>query len=86
MAQSPVTLAAAPRAASAQVLDYAIPAVILLSVMVVLAPVPAAVVDLLLAANLTQIRDYINASFHISERSSNAPKVRDRRCLSVFES
>jgi flagellar biosynthesis protein FlhA len=53
MAQSPVTLAAAPRAASAQVLDYAIPAVILLSVMVVLAPVPAAVVDLLLAANLT---------------------------------
>jgi hypothetical protein len=35
------------------VLDYAIPAVILLSVMVVLAPVPAAVVDLLLAANLT---------------------------------
>jgi flagellar biosynthesis protein FlhA len=53
MAQSPVTLAATPRAASARVLDYAIPAVILLSVMVVLAPVPAAIVDLLLAANLT---------------------------------
>jgi len=53
MAQSPGTFAAAPRAASAHVLDYAIPAVILLSVMVVLAPVPAAVVDLLLAANLT---------------------------------
>jgi flagellar biosynthesis protein FlhA len=53
MAQSPGTVAAVPRAASAQVLDYAIPAVILLSVMVVLAPVPAAIVDLLLAANLT---------------------------------
>jgi len=45
--------AAAPRAASARVLDFAIPIVILLAVAVVLAPVPAAVVDLLLAANLT---------------------------------
>ncbi len=53
MAQSPATFAAIPRSASARGLDYAIPAVILLSVMVVLAPVPAAVVDLLLAANLT---------------------------------
>ena len=53
MAQSPATFAAVPRSASARGLDYAIPAVILLSVLVVLAPVPAAVVDLLLAANLT---------------------------------
>jgi flagellar biosynthesis protein FlhA len=53
MAQSPATLAAVPRSASARGLDYAIPAVILLSVLVVLAPVPAAIVDLLLAANLT---------------------------------
>jgi flagellar biosynthesis protein FlhA len=53
MAQSPATFAAIPRSASARGLDYAIPAVILLSVMVVLAPVPAAVVDVLLAANLT---------------------------------
>jgi flagellar biosynthesis protein FlhA len=35
------------------VLDYAIPAVILLALLVVLAPVPAPVVDLMLAANLT---------------------------------
>ncbi|MFM9197342.1 MAG: FHIPEP family type III secretion protein, partial [Planctomycetia bacterium] len=53
MSQPPGTFAAMPRAASAHVLDYAIPAVMLLSVLVVLAPVPAAVVDLLLAANLT---------------------------------
>jgi flagellar biosynthesis protein FlhA len=53
MAQSPATFTAIPRSASARGLDYAIPAVILLSVMVVLAPVPAAVVDVLLAANLT---------------------------------
>lgn len=53
MAQSPATFAAVPRSASARGLDYAIPAVILLSVLVVLAPVPAAVVDVLLAANLT---------------------------------
>jgi len=53
MMQVTGTLAAVPRAASARALDYAIPAVILLSVLVVLAPVPAAVVDVLLAANLT---------------------------------
>ena len=53
MAQSTATFAAVPRSASARALDYAIPAVILLSVLVVLAPVPAAVVDVLLAANLT---------------------------------
>jgi flagellar biosynthesis protein FlhA len=35
------------------VLDYLVPATILLAVLVVLAPVPAPVVDLLLAANLT---------------------------------
>jgi flagellar biosynthesis protein FlhA len=47
------TPTALSRSASARGLDYAIPAVILLSVLVVLAPVPAAIVDLLLAANLT---------------------------------
>jgi flagellar biosynthesis protein FlhA len=51
MAQS--SAAALRRPASAAVLDYAIPAAILLAVLVVLAPVPPAVVDLLLAANLT---------------------------------
>jgi flagellar biosynthesis protein FlhA len=51
MAQS--TAAALRRPASAAVLDYVIPAAILLAVLVVLAPVPPAVVDLLLAANLT---------------------------------
>jgi len=45
--------AVAPRGASAHVLDVMMPVVILLSVLVVLAPVPAPVVDLLLAANLT---------------------------------
>ena len=53
MAQSTATFTAIPRSASARGLDYAIPTVILLSVLVVLAPVPAAVVDVLLAANLT---------------------------------
>jgi len=52
MAQSFGTREAVPRAASAQVLDYAIPTVILLAVLVVLAPVPPALVDLMLAANL----------------------------------
>jgi len=47
---TPVT---APRAASARVLDVAVPVVILLSLLVVLAPVPAGIVDLMLAANLT---------------------------------
>jgi flagellar biosynthesis protein FlhA len=47
------TSAAAPRGGSVHVLDYLVPATILLAVLVVLAPVPAPVVDLLLAANLT---------------------------------
>ncbi len=51
MAQT--SAAALRRPASAAVLDYAIPAAILLAVLVVLAPVPPAIVDLLLAANLT---------------------------------
>ena len=38
---------------AAHVADYALPTVILLAVLVVLAPVPAAMVDVLLAANLT---------------------------------
>ncbi len=41
------------RPLAAQVADYALPTVILLAVLVVLAPVPAAIVDLLLAVNLT---------------------------------
>ena len=41
------------RPLSAHIADYCIPTVILLSVLVVLAPVPAGIVDLLLAANLT---------------------------------
>ncbi len=45
--------AAAPHGGSVHVLDYLVPATILLAVLVVLAPVPAPVVDLLLAANLT---------------------------------
>ena len=53
MLQSIGTTAVPPRAASAHLLDYLIPATILLAVMVVLAPVPPAIVDLLLAANLT---------------------------------
>jgi flagellar biosynthesis protein FlhA len=53
MAQSLGTVAAVGRPRSAGLLDYALPAAILLAVLVVLAPVPAAIVDLLLAANLT---------------------------------
>lgn len=53
MAQSASTSVAVPRGVSAHVLDFAIPATILLAVIVVLAPVPAPIVDLLLAANLT---------------------------------
>jgi len=53
MASPLATSALAPPAAPARALDYAVPAVILLAVLVVLAPVPPAVVDLLLAANLT---------------------------------
>jgi len=53
MSQSIGTSALAAPAPPARVLDYAVPAVILLAVLVVLAPVPPALVDLLLAANLT---------------------------------
>lgn len=53
MSQSIGTPALAAPAPPARVLDYAVPAVILLAVLVVLAPVPPALVDLLLAANLT---------------------------------
>ncbi len=53
MAQPLGTAAAHRRPVSANIMDYAIPAAILLAVLVVLAPVPAAVVDVLLAVNLT---------------------------------
>ena len=53
MAQPSGTAAVLRRPVSAHVMDYALPAAILLAVLVVLAPVPAPVVDLLLAANLT---------------------------------
>lgn len=53
MAQPAGTSVAVPRGISAHLLDYLIPAAILLAVLVVMAPVPAAVVDVMLAANLT---------------------------------
>jgi len=53
MPQSLGSAAALRRPLSAHVADYCIPAAILLAVLVVLAPVPAGIVDLLLAANLT---------------------------------
>jgi flagellar biosynthesis protein FlhA len=53
MAHSAGTSVAVSRGGSAHLLDYAIPAAMLLAVLVVLAPVPAPVVDLMLAANLT---------------------------------
>ena len=53
MAQPLGTAAVLQRPVSAHVMDYALPAAILLAVLVVLVPVPAPVVDLLLAANLT---------------------------------
>jgi len=53
MSQSLGTAALAPQASPGRVLDFAVPAVILLAVLVVLTPVPPALVDLLLAANLT---------------------------------
>jgi flagellar biosynthesis protein FlhA len=53
MAQSLGSAALLRRPLAAHVADYALPTAILLAVLVVLAPVPAAVVDLLLAANLT---------------------------------
>lgn len=53
MAQSLASAVALRRPLAAHVADYAIPSAILLAVAVVLAPVPAGLVDLLLAANLT---------------------------------
>jgi flagellar biosynthesis protein FlhA len=53
MTQSPGAAASAGRPASTSLIDYLVPAAILLAVLVVLAPVPPAVVDVLLAANLT---------------------------------
>ncbi len=53
MAQSLGSAAVLRRPLAAQVADYALPTVMLLAVLVVLAPVPAAIVDLLLAVNLT---------------------------------
>jgi flagellar biosynthesis protein FlhA len=53
MAQSLGSAVALRRPLAAHVADYAIPAAILLAVAVVLAPVPASIVDFLLAANLT---------------------------------
>jgi flagellar biosynthesis protein FlhA len=53
MSQSLGTAAALRRPVSAHVIDFAIPAAILLAVLVVLAPVPSAIVDVLLAVNLT---------------------------------
>ena len=53
MARSPGTPTAFSRIAAGHVADLAIPVVVLLAVLVVLAPVPSSVVDLLLSANLT---------------------------------
>lgn len=53
MAQAFGTAVALRRPLAAHVADYAIPVAILLAVGVVLAPVPAGIVDFLLAANLT---------------------------------
>jgi len=53
MAQSFATAPALRRPVSAHVIDFVIPAAILLAVLVVLAPVPPALVDVLLAVNLT---------------------------------
>jgi len=53
MAQPSGTAAALRRPVTAHIMDFAIPAAILLAVLVVLAPVPAPLVDVLLAVNLT---------------------------------
>ena len=53
MAQPFASAAVLRRPLSAHVADYALPAAILLAVLILLAPVPAAFVDVLLAANLT---------------------------------
>jgi flagellar biosynthesis protein FlhA len=53
MAQPFASAAVLRRPLSAHIADYALPAAILLAVLILLAPVPAAFVDVLLAANLT---------------------------------
>jgi len=53
MAQPSGAAAALRRPLAAHILDFAIPAAILLAVLVVLAPVPAPLVDVMLAVNLT---------------------------------
>ena len=53
MAQPSGAAAALRRPLAAHILDFAIPAAILLAMLVVLAPVPAPLVDVLLAVNLT---------------------------------
>lgn len=53
MSQPSGTAATLRRPVTAHVMDFAIPAAILLAVLVVLAPVPAPLVDVLLAVNLT---------------------------------
>ncbi len=53
MAQPSGTAAALRRPVSATLADFAIPAAILLAVLVVLAPVPSPLVDVMLAVNLT---------------------------------
>jgi hypothetical protein len=53
MAHPVGTAVSAPRPQSATLADFALPAALLLAVLVVLAPVPPPLVDLLLAANLT---------------------------------
>ncbi len=53
MAQPFASAAVLRRPLSAQIADYALPAAMLLAVLILLAPVPAVLVDLLLAANLT---------------------------------
>ena len=53
MTTSTATAAASRRPVAAAIFDCAVPAAILLAILVVLAPVPAPLVDVLLAANLT---------------------------------
>jgi flagellar biosynthesis protein FlhA len=53
MTQSVRGVASPSRGLSAHLLDYLVPGAILVALLVVLAPVPAPIVDLLLAANLT---------------------------------
>jgi len=53
MTPAPGSIAAAPRGPTAQLADLALPAAMLTAILVVFAPLPAGVIDLLLAANLT---------------------------------